>query len=774
MTLNTGGTIDDTDSGGSAGLGTGTLILDGGEMENISGATAILSDPIVINGDATISSSVARLKLSDSLDISGSGALTVDGDLALTGTLTGSGAIIVNGGELAVANSNPTFSGKITLQSGTVEVVQNDALGTGSVNVNTAGDVTVESVSSIGDPVLDNPFTVESGTLILDGQFTFPQGIVVDTGATLEITGSGTAVNVSGPLSGSGAIDVVGGTFSSPGGSSGFTGSLQLQGGQVTPTLTVTDAGGVYNGSPFAATALLTAVGTPPAASLQGVSPTFTYYTGSTATGTPLAGAPSAVGTYTVVGNFAGSADYAAASSGPVTFSIVPATSSHTVIYATDLGGVYTGKPYAATGYVANSNGEPIAAPVFTYYLATDTKRLHPLAGAPSAVGSYYFVATFAGNSDYLPSTTTAPFTITRAPTVIHASDPDGVYSGKPHAATGYVADPTGKPIATPVFTYYLATDTKRLHPLAGAPSAVGSYYFVATFGGNSDYLPSVTSAPFTISKAPTVIHTADLGGIFTGKPHTATGYVADPTGKPIATPVFTYYLATDTKRLHPLAEARPRLLEAITLWQRLPGTAIIFPQPQRLRSPSPGHADRHPRNRSRRRVQRQAPRRYGLRRRSHRKADRHPGLHLLFGDRYHAIASFGRRALGCWELLLCGNVCREQRLSSLNHNGSVHDYDDHQMNFQKIQRCDEPIQPLRVSFFWSATRNHFCSFFKLEISPRLEKIIVVWRDESLPSQSSIAEEEGKTNVIRETYQSRVHRFGHRVPQPARRVWKQA
>ena len=49
---------------------------------------------------------------------------------------------------------------------------------------------------------------------------------------------------------------------------------------------------------------------TPPAHSLEGVSPSLTYYAGGTASGTPLVGPPSASGTYTVVASFAGSADY--------------------------------------------------------------------------------------------------------------------------------------------------------------------------------------------------------------------------------------------------------------------------------------------------------------------------------------------------------------------------------------------------------------------------------------------------------------------------------
>ena len=65
------------------------------------------------------------------------------------------------------------------------------------------------------------------------------------------------------------------------------------------PTVAVSDAGGVYNGSSFPATAIVNGGG-----SLEGVSPTLTYYAGSAATGSPLPGVPSTVGTFTVIASF--------------------------------------------------------------------------------------------------------------------------------------------------------------------------------------------------------------------------------------------------------------------------------------------------------------------------------------------------------------------------------------------------------------------------------------------------------------------------------------
>jgi hypothetical protein len=120
----------------------------------------------------------------------------------------------------------------------------------------------------------------------------------------------------------------VGAAFNGDLGYNGSTDTATLALNQATPAVTVTDAGGIYNGERFPATALVAGVvsGTDdnPASSLQGVTPTLAYYTGSTPSGSATSLAPSVIGTYTVVANFAGSTDYAAASSSPQTFTIGP------------------------------------------------------------------------------------------------------------------------------------------------------------------------------------------------------------------------------------------------------------------------------------------------------------------------------------------------------------------------------------------------------------------------------------------------------------------
>ena len=53
-----------------------------------------------------------------------------------------------------------------------------------------------------------------------------------------------------------------------------------------TPTVTVSDAGGTYNGSAFSATATVAGVNGSSGSTLEGVTPTLLYYAGSSATGT--------------------------------------------------------------------------------------------------------------------------------------------------------------------------------------------------------------------------------------------------------------------------------------------------------------------------------------------------------------------------------------------------------------------------------------------------------------------------------------------------------
>ena len=182
--------------------------------------------------------------------------------------------------------------------------------------------------------------------------------------------------------------------------------------GKATPVVSVKDPGGTYNGSPFPATALVQGVFGSSNASLENVTPTLAYYVGATATGTSSTTAPIKAGTYTVVATFAGSWDYSAAQSSPTTFTIGKATP---VVSVTNFGGTYNGLPFPATGSVTGVANAVLGTPSFKYYLSTDLNFSSPLSAAPSNVGSYVVVASFAADGNYSDASQTTGFSITAA-----------------------------------------------------------------------------------------------------------------------------------------------------------------------------------------------------------------------------------------------------------------------------------------------------------------------------------------------------------------------
>ena len=185
-----------------------------------------------------------------------------------------------------------------------------------------------------------------------------------------------------------------------------------------TPTVTVTDPGGVYNGLAYAATAKVAGSDQVQVNSLEGVAPTLTYYVGTGTSGSATSTAPSAAGTYTVIASFAGSTSYASAQSSQVVFTITKASPLVTVV---DAGGTYTGTAFPAlvkvAGVVAGVDTTPSLSlegitPTVSYY-AGSTATGTPLAAVPSVAGAYTVVAAFAGSTDYAAAASSpATFTI--------------------------------------------------------------------------------------------------------------------------------------------------------------------------------------------------------------------------------------------------------------------------------------------------------------------------------------------------------------------------
>jgi hypothetical protein len=105
----------------------------------------------------------------------------------------------------------------------------------------------------------------------------------------------------------------------------GNSGSNTFGIAQATPVVNVTFTGGTFTAAAFNATGSVTGAG---GANLG--TPAFAYYSGTTAAGSPLAGAPVDAGTYTVRGSYPGSLNYTSAYK-DVTMTIAPAGVTLTV-----------------------------------------------------------------------------------------------------------------------------------------------------------------------------------------------------------------------------------------------------------------------------------------------------------------------------------------------------------------------------------------------------------------------------------------------------------
>jgi fibronectin-binding autotransporter adhesin len=407
ITLGSGVTATDGDTTDSLGFGKGTITLNGGTISNNTGVNEIISNSIVSTASSSILGNT-RLKITGGFNVA-SGTITISGDVAVFGAISGGGTIALTnaGTRMEVPGTNNGFNGTVTANGGFISVTTQDPFGTGPLVKN---DPTLRTqlnlVDNIADPVIDSPLVVNAGVFVIDGLFTFTSGITVASGATLIIEGAGTQVVSSGALTGGGSVIVEDASFTTPGGTSGFTGTIQNQSGTlITPTLTVTDAGGTFSGSPFPATATFTGPGiTTPVSTLEGVAPTFTYYTGTSATGTGSSAAPSAVGTYTVVGSFAGSTDYAAVQSAPVTFSIVTPDKL-----------VFSVQPHNSTAgdigrfvvKIENSKGQVVTSDNSTVTLSVASGP--GVLGGTVTVKAKHGVATF----DHLLLTTAGAYTLT-------------------------------------------------------------------------------------------------------------------------------------------------------------------------------------------------------------------------------------------------------------------------------------------------------------------------------------------------------------------------
>jgi sugar lactone lactonase YvrE len=299
-----------------------------------------------------------------------------------------------------------------------------------------------------------------------------------------------------------------------------FAGSVDFAGGSMlanfviartVPTVSVMDVGGTYNGTVFPATATVAGISGAAASSLEGVSPTLRYYSGTYTTTSQLAGipvlsgAPSEGGSYTVLASFAGSTDYTAVSALD-DFTITRATpklawaAPASIVYGTPLGAVQLDASSSVPG-------------TFTYTPAAG-KILN--AGSGRAL-SALFTPEF-GN-DYTTATVSTAITVTQGSTEVLLV-PQPIFQKKKLVSVGLTAEfeslPAGASVPSGMVTFELLTKKGKKTQtgvlgtvalsngeatLTVALDRVQNKEVTIVYHGDMDYMKSTVTSPKVTKK---------------------------------------------------------------------------------------------------------------------------------------------------------------------------------------------------------------------------------------------------------------------------------
>ncbi|EHK65411.1 autotransporter-associated beta strand repeat-containing protein [Achromobacter arsenitoxydans] len=154
--------------GASGALGTGTLVAADGTALDAS-TTATLQNDVVLNGAL---------------------ALPGSADLTLNGGIGGTGSLVKNGTDTLALNGANSFQGGVALNSGTLALGSDTALGVGQLSAADGTTLTTSvPVSAANGITLAGITTITGAGLSLNGQIAGAGGLVKDGAGVLTLTG---------------------------------------------------------------------------------------------------------------------------------------------------------------------------------------------------------------------------------------------------------------------------------------------------------------------------------------------------------------------------------------------------------------------------------------------------------------------------------------------------------------------------------------------------------------------------------------------------------
>jgi len=240
-----------------------------------------------------------------------------------------------------------------------------------------------------------------------------------------------------------------------------------------------------------------------------------------------------APGKYSATISYKGSSNYKASS----TTAKVTVTKSGTIISAPDINVAYKDPNGELVATIINEHGKPLVVTLNfelngkTYTAKTDSNGQASIAIGTLAPGKYSATVSYKGSSNYKASSTTALVTVTKADTVISASDVSLAYKDPNGELVATIVSEHGKALVVTLNVnlngkdYSVRTDSNGQASIPLGTLTPGTYTATISYKGSANYKASSTTAKVTVTKAGTIITAPDVS--------VACG---DPNGKLVST----------------------------------------------------------------------------------------------------------------------------------------------------------------------------------------------------------------------------------------------
>ena len=238
-------------------------------------------------------------------------------------------------------------------------------------------------------------------------------------------------------------------------------------------------------------------------------------------------------GTYNAKISYKGSSNYKASSATV----LVTVTKANTIISASDVNIAYKDPNGELVATVINEHGKPLVVNLNvelngkTYTVRTDSNGQAILPLDTLTPGSYNAKISYKGSSNYKASSATVLVTVTKANTIISASDVNIAYKDPNGELVATIVNEHGKSLVVTLSiningkTYNVKTDSNGQASLAIDTLTPGTYTATISYKGSSNYNAATTTAKVTVTKAATIISAPDVSVKY-----------KDPNGKLVST----------------------------------------------------------------------------------------------------------------------------------------------------------------------------------------------------------------------------------------------